>query len=107
MTAKLWVTPLRAPRRPVSREARDGEQVEAAEWKSTNLGNKRTLHSQAPAWSNAALSPPAPLHVSPSAPGMRVWGGGRSSQVPVGWMDLHPEALSSGCPPPTHPKPHQ
>lgn len=54
VTAKLWVTPLRTPRRPVSREARDGEQVEAAEWKSTNLGNKKTLRSQTPARSNAA-----------------------------------------------------
>lgn len=44
LMAKLWVTPLRTPRRPVSREARDGEQVEAAEWKSTNLDNEQKIN---------------------------------------------------------------
>lgn len=42
VTAKLWVTPLRRPSRPVSREAREGEQVEAAAWKSTNLHRKES-----------------------------------------------------------------
>lgn len=41
VTAKLCVTPLRRPSRPVSREAREGEQVEAAAWKSTNLHGKK------------------------------------------------------------------
>lgn len=46
--AKLWVTPLRSPRRPVSSEARDGEHVEAAEWKSTNLQNEKILQLTRP-----------------------------------------------------------
>lgn len=36
-TAKLCVTPFLRPCRPVRRAARDGEQVEAGEWKSVNL----------------------------------------------------------------------
>lgn len=42
-TAKLWVTPLRRPYRPVSKAALDGEQVDAGEWKSVNLPSERTL----------------------------------------------------------------
>lgn len=74
LMAKLWVTPLRTPRRPVSSEARDGEHVEAAEWKSTNLRKERILQLTR-ACSHTALSLPAPLHTPPFAQGMRMGSG--------------------------------
>lgn len=41
----MCVTPLRRPSRPVRSAALDGEQVEAAAWKSTNLRRKESEHS--------------------------------------------------------------
>lgn len=61
--AKLWVTPLRTPRRPVSSEARDGEHVDAAEWKSTNLQNEKTLQLTTPCVLSHCPGPPCcPAH---------------------------------------------
>ena len=94
--AKLRVTPLRAPRRPVSSEARDGEQVDAAEWKSMNLENERSLRSQAPALPRPSLLP----CTCPLLPQGRGSGAGDEAHRSRGdGRDLHPEALGSGCPP--------
>lgn len=64
--AKLCVTPFRIPSLPVSSEARDGEQVEAAEWKSTNLNPLEAIFSRfgVVAVSEAIFAPRSPHPIS-------------------------------------------
>jgi len=101
--AKLRVTPLRAPRRPVSSEARDGEQVDAAEWKSMNLENERSLRSQAPALPRPSLLP----CTCPLLPRGRGSGAGDEAHRSHGdgWT-CTPRRWGLGALP-THPKPRQ
>lgn len=102
LMAKLWVTPLRRPRRPVSREARDGEQVEAAEWKSTNLENEWKINLSLQNVLSVSLPHPSrPTHspLSPRNKGLKQDRGIRDAQKGPGWGCTVTLSLQQ----PTHP----